>query len=99
MITSSTTVETRALAIRAKNLPARVEQAARQRIIDACPYRYYFRNVAFEFDEGVLAIYGRVPSFYLKQVLQTVLAGLPDIERIDNQVEVVNSAGLSSELL
>jgi len=75
---------------------AEIEEAARQRVADNCPYWYYFKSIAYEFDEGVLTLRGRVPSFYLKQVLQEVLADLPAIEWIDNHVEVVNSSGLSS---
>lgn len=44
----------------------------------------------------VLTIRGSVPSFYLKQMLQTVLGRLDGIARIDNQVDVVSNNGLSS---
>jgi len=40
---------------------------------------------------------GRVPSFYLKQILQTWLRRLDGVEQIDNQVDVVSATGLSSE--
>lgn len=73
-----------------------VEQAARQRVEDHCPYRYYFKNVDYRFGEGVLSLRGRVHSFYLKQILQAVLADLPEVDRIDNRVEVISSVGLSS---
>ena len=36
------------------------------------------------------------PSFYLKQVLQTLLRNLDGVKQIDNQVDVVTSTGLSS---
>jgi hypothetical protein len=39
---------------------------------------------------------GAVPSFYLKQILQTVLMGLEGVALINNQVNVVSSEGLSS---
>ena len=45
---------------------------------------------------GILRITGKLPSFYLKQVLQTALRDLPGVERIENQVAVVASNGLSS---
>jgi hypothetical protein len=52
----------------------------------------------FEFTSRgeVLTIRGSVPSFYLKQVLQTMLAGLDGVKRIENLVDVVSSHGLSS---
>ena len=73
-----------------------IEQVAREWIAENCPYHYYFRHVEFEFYKGVLTLHGRVHSFYLKQVLQSVLQELPEIERVDNHVEVVNPVGLSS---
>jgi hypothetical protein len=75
---------------------AEIEQVARQWIASNCPYRFYFNNVDFRFDAGVLTLHGRVHSFYLKQVLQSVLGELSEVERIDNRVEVVSSVGLSS---
>jgi hypothetical protein len=43
--------------------------------------------------EDVLVVRGAVPSFYLKQVLQTVLRDVDGVRRIDNQVTVI-SAGI-----
>jgi hypothetical protein len=39
---------------------------------------------------------GRVPSFYLKQVLQTILMRVEGVGVVDNQVDVVSCDGLSS---
>ena len=50
----------------------------------------------FLFREDVLVVRGSVPSFYLKQVLQSALHDLDGVDRVDNQVEVVSSDGLSS---
>ena len=51
----------------------------------------------FDFDqaEGALIIKGSVPSFYLKQVLQTVLGAIDGVERVINCVDVVCGQGLS----
>jgi hypothetical protein len=61
---------------------------------------YHFRGRVhtFEFMEydQVLLVRGQVPSFYLKQVLQSVLRDVAGIKRIENQVDVVCSDGLSS---
>jgi hypothetical protein len=46
-------------------------------------------------DDG-LVVRGRVPSFYLKQVLQTALLNMSGVHWIDNQVDVVSCYGLSS---
>ena len=51
----------------------------------------------FDFDEaeGVIIIKGSVPSFYLKQVLQTVLREIEGVKRVINCVEVICGHGLS----
>lgn len=41
-------------------------------------------------------IRGRVPTFYLKQLLQDALKQVEGVRRIDNRIEVVTSDGLSS---
>jgi hypothetical protein len=59
-----------------------------------------FRGRAERFElfenEWVLMVRGRVPSFYLKQVLQRVLRNAAGNRRIDDRVDVVCSDGLSS---
>jgi hypothetical protein len=40
-----------------------------------------------------LEVRGDVPSFYLKQMIQTVLRDLEGVRRIDNQVKVNRAAG------
>jgi hypothetical protein len=55
------------------------------------------RQVGFQFriDGEQMVVRGKLPSFYLKQVLQTALKELNGIRYIDNQVNVVSSDGLS----
>jgi hypothetical protein len=65
--------------------------------IDSCPYAYYFDRVTWNYDCGTLTLQGRVGTFHLKQILQSMLTGLELVQRIDNQVAVVSSTGLSSE--
>lgn len=74
-----------------------VEEQARQRLTNDCPYAFYFKHIRFEFSNGVLTLRGRVPTFYLKQVLQTWLRGLESVKQVDNQVAVVSATGLSTE--
>ena len=73
-----------------------VEESARRRLAEDCPYAFCFNQVKFRYSQGTLTLTGRVPSFYLKQVLQTLLRDLDDVARIDNRVDVVSSTGLSS---
>jgi hypothetical protein len=53
-------------------------------------------DLTFELRDDVLMIHGQVPSFYLKQLLQTVLRDIQCVQRIENYVDVVSSNGLSS---
>jgi hypothetical protein len=52
----------------------------------------YFRGtsypISFESFEDVLVINGRVPSFHLKQILQSELSRMEGIGRVVNQVVV-----------
>jgi len=59
-------------------------------------FRCRCNSISIEYQKGDLVLMGRLPSFYLKQVLQTALRGLPGVGRIDNRVDVVSPTGLSS---
>ena len=73
-----------------------VELLARA-IVDAhSHFRHRAEQFEFHFEENVLIVRGVVPSFYLKQVLQSALRDLEGVLRVDNQVAVVSSEGLSS---
>ena len=72
-----------------------LDHAIRQRLND-CAYRFCFNQISWTLDENRLVLRGRVPSFYLKQVLQTLLRDLTCVAQIDNRVDVVSSSGLSS---
>ncbi len=67
------------------------------RKIDECPYGFIFKNVSRQYAEGRLTLRGCVPSFYLKQVLQELMQDVDQVEQVANHVDVVNSAGVSSE--
>ena len=49
--------------------------------------------VSCEFHEGVLTLRGRVSSFYLKQVAQTLIRGLDGVGEINNRLEVAVPPG------
>jgi hypothetical protein len=63
--------------------PAALAQAR----LSASPY-LELRVLACDSHEGVLAIRGRVPSFYLKQLAQATVRDVPGVEVIHNQVQV-----------
>lgn len=56
------------------------------------------RTVSCQFEDGLLTLRGIVPSFYIKQVILSLLEDLEGegIERIRDEIDVVNARGLSS---
>ena len=73
--------------------PDASETLAQQRLSNDRHYSCHFRNITCHHKDGVLTLRGRLPSFYLKQVLQTVLRDLSGIQRIDNQTDICESSG------
>ena len=65
-----------------------VLQAVWERLIGDPRYRQSFHNLDCHFSEGRLTLLGRVPTFHLKQLLQTMLRDIDGVRRIDNQVAV-----------
>lgn len=47
------------------------------------------RHVACRFHEGILCLRGRVSSYYLKQIAQTLVLELDNVEAVNNQLEVI----------
>lgn len=66
----------------------RVRECIRERL-SKCFYQFQFKQITWKFDEGVLTLNGVVPTFYMKQVLQTVLRDIEDVRQIDNRVRVL----------
>lgn len=46
------------------------------------------QQVQCEYHAGTLTLHGHVPSFYMKQVAQTVVKSLGSVQCIDNQLDV-----------
>jgi hypothetical protein len=51
------------------------------------------RNLSCDCRQGVLVIRGRVPTYYLKQLAQTLISGLEGIREVENLIEVVLPGG------
>jgi osmotically-inducible protein OsmY len=47
--------------------------------------------VSCHFHEGVLTLRGRVGSYYLKQVAQTLVRSLESVRQVSNQLMVISS--------
>jgi osmotically-inducible protein OsmY len=46
------------------------------------------RDVTCEFHEGVLILRGCLPTYYLKQLAQTLAAQVDGVQQLDNRIEV-----------
>jgi hypothetical protein len=46
------------------------------------------RDLSYDFDHGVLVLRGRLSSYYEKQLAQVVIARLPGISQLVNEIEV-----------
>lgn len=64
-------------------LLARIEQA-----LASSPY-LPLRSVTCYLHEGVLTLRGRVPTFYCKQLAQSLVSVFTGVEEVNNQLEVV----------
>jgi hypothetical protein len=51
------------------------------------PY-YELHEVQCDYHEGVLILRGCVPSYFLKQIAQSLLIYLPSVEELDNHLKV-----------
>jgi hypothetical protein len=73
-----------------------VEARARSVLEKDSRFRGRELHLDIHFEHGTLVLRGRLPTFYLKQLLQTLLKGVDDVRQIDNQVDILSSDGLSS---
>jgi hypothetical protein len=76
--------------------PSVVALRVRERL-SSCPYSHYLNQVQIHYASATLTLKGSVPTYYLKQVLQTLLRDLEHVDRIVNEVDVVSSTGVGSE--
>jgi hypothetical protein len=76
--------------------PSNTDLRARQALERHVHFRGRSDGFTFDCRGDVLIVRGRVPSFYLKQVLENVLKQIDGVRRVDNQVDVVCCDGLSS---
>jgi osmotically-inducible protein OsmY len=63
--------------------------AAAQRRLRDNPYRA-LSSISCGYALGVLTLRGSVPSYYLKQRAQVAVAQVEGVDRIENQIEVMN---------
>jgi osmotically-inducible protein OsmY len=56
--------------------------------LESAPY-FALRDIICASQDGVLTLRGRLPSYYLKQLAQTVVADVEGVTRIVNEIEVM----------
>lgn len=66
---------------------------AAERRLRQSPY-IELRCISCSVREGVLTLFGSVPSYYLKQMAQNVVGRLPGVREIENCLEVVSPLAL-----
>ena len=66
--------------------PYDVLEVAQSRLADT-PFPV-LREVACQFDRGVLILRGHLPSFYLKSVAQEAVRNLDGVRQVVNEIEV-----------
>ena len=59
-----------------------------ERALRNSPY-LILRNVTCEYQEGVLTLRGCLPTYYLKQVAQAVVAPVDGVRQVVNEIEVL----------
>lgn len=60
-----------------------------EEILQTSPYRQ-LRRLKCDYEDGVLTVAGRLPSFYLMQLAQTMLINVVGVERVENRIELAN---------
>jgi osmotically-inducible protein OsmY len=52
---------------------------------------YYLRSIRCFYESGVVTLRGRVPTFYLKQTVQSIVEKIDGVEQVVNLVDVFDS--------
>ncbi len=59
-------------------------------------FRGRVNDVAISQDGRTLLLTGRLPTFYLKQLVQEAVRRVPGVHSVRNMIDVVNAEGISS---
>ena len=76
--------------------PDKIAEQA-QRLLQASSYSA-LQQISCRVDEGVLTLHGALPSYFLKQVAQTLVSRLPSVQHINNRIAVRVSGASRREL-
>mgnify|MGYP003574649926 CR=1 FL=1 len=64
--------------------------------LSSCPYSFFLNRITWEFDGERLTLEGCVPTFNMKQMLQSLLRNIDGVESLANKVDVISATGLSA---
>lgn len=73
----------------------RVLHAAEMKLDDSS--HLFRRTITCHYQDGVLRLDGKVPTFYLKQMAQSLLQDIDGVEKVDNALIVANAYGISGD--
>lgn len=73
-----------------------LEEAARAALAAHSHFRGRADHFVLVASEEAIVVSGAVPSFYLKQLLQSILQAVDGVQRVHNQVAVISPHGVSS---
>ncbi len=71
-------------------------EAVHERLKESIVLNQYIDSLKWEVKDDVLALTGNLPTFYMKQLLQTALQAIPGVSKISNQIEVTRPRKLST---
>jgi hypothetical protein len=69
---------------------------ARQRLEHHPHFRGRISDVYIEHQGRTLLLKGRLPTFYLKQLVQEAVRHVPGVQQVRNLIDVVSADGVSS---
>ena len=49
------------------------------------------RRISCSYRDGVLTLWGHLPTYYLKQIAQAAVGGIAGVEHINNEIKVESS--------
>jgi hypothetical protein len=73
-----------------------LSKLARQHLEDHPHFRGRLAGLRIEHRGRTLFLSGRLPTFYLKQLVQEAVRHLPGVTRVRNEIDVVSPYGISS---
>ena len=59
-------------------------------------FRGRINDVSIDHDGRTLLLTGRLPTFYLKQLVQEAVRHVPGVQQVRNLIDVVSADGMSS---